>query len=1241
MNVTGGMGLATPPAAPQSPPKVPRKSFPPPPPPPPAADSNTSVGAVTTATSGADGSKHTATVIQHLMNGGWKCHYQDSADDKDGSGDLGGGERDGRAILGETEDERQFANDNNDGAVDSPWSVSKMQPFQEKATVEEDEAHIRYEETVRSIPTQAFWEEEATPDQTAFGKKLLFARKDLYLQRGGDDCDTLSTSSERGTVIDQSLLEDDDESPFSPPIEQSNTYSEPIWDNELSLPILEMHPSKDLSKNEEKKGAEGEDDDEQGVTPVKANVSIKPEKSTHSILSMAIRRIGSGFGHRGGSISAPNTPRERGSPLYGTSSPSPYTLKGRGITSPRQTEETQYQTPSSFLLRSPGSAAFQLASSNPDNRRILSPRFSYRDFHRSSVSKIDEEEIKEISQGLSAFKIARSCFSFDAYDTSMDDMFEVSVSNTDGDFRPYQHMEHRLEPHGRPLSLPNDLLPPRDDRHMERIRESGGSLPASLRGSASWDVGGTTTYAPPFRTSRSSSNGLEALGFSSPFRQNSRHSSNHGGYASDVPTPRGEAKELQPTDRIEIEREDALDILSCLVERGVSFNKPEEDLDLSTQPCVNINIEELDLSTIKSSSELTSVMDELKEMLQENTDEDVEARNRRLAALDELMRSHHYAVEMRRASQSALHWLNSLGRSVHNTSKVETTGQDSNVGDESQTTHVAQILESDAAAATKVSDDMDLLTVKATLHSTQMEVKEKSLLADRLNEELAKCRAEIGRLRSTSQSLPFKSPNRSILDESDELSADDEVERSFETTSPIVGIDDSGFFQSSYLDGPRNLTGNVSNESVVTIYRAALEQANDQILKLHEELQRLKSVGERQNIGNREPTLAEISPKSEKSDSPGNKEHRTINVRMLDGENFVTEWTDLIPPLPPPPDHVLRSPIVTTVLEQWSGDPILHDSLFEWMDQVLNGRDPIEIPPLTLSSLGHQVRDGFILHVLPLLLRRADIRVDVKTRAHRTTTYDLSVAVESLRPFEGFMESDGMLSGTRGNIGSSATRSTRKPFFTPSGSSLSSQGGKSTEERHSSGLHEATSRLSYDEMVENGIGLEHTPGIMSALGGALGGLLTRRKQHPYEATLAPGVVAGHATPYVSHLSHHHHQQLPPQQQHHPFSPVDVPDEHQPYHRVVSAPPGRIGVTFVEYRGHAMVSDVSSDSPLGGWIFPSDILIAIDELPVSGMRVRDIIKVLKDRSNRQRALRVISSQAMSEFSLNTSGLDAST
>ena len=61
----------------------------------------------------------------------------------------------------------------------------------------------------------------------------------------------------------------------------------------------------------------------------------------------------------------------------------------------------------------------------------------------------------------------------------------------------------------------------------------------------------------------------------------------------------------------------------------------------------------------------------------------------------------------------------------------------------------------------------------------------------------------------------------------------------------------------------------------------------------------------------------------------------------------------------------------------------------------------------------------------------------------------------------------------------------------------------------------------------------------------------------------------------------------------------------------------------------MVSDVVPESPLNGWVFPSDIVIAVDEVPVSGLRVREIVELLKIRKDRQRALRVISSHAMQQ------------
>ena len=80
-------------------------------------------------------------------------------------------------------------------------------------------------------------------------------------------------------------------------------------------------------------------------------------------------------------------------------------------------------------------------------------------------------------------------------------------------------------------------------------------------------------------------------------------------------------------------------------------------------------------------------------------------------------------------------------------------------------------------------------------------------------------------------------------------------------------------------------------------------------------------------------------------------------------------WDDA-PPLPPPPDHTMPSPMVQAVLESWTQGEGLHESMLAWMDG-LTGVDPESesIPPLTISSLDHKDEDVFFLHVLPLILR--------------------------------------------------------------------------------------------------------------------------------------------------------------------------------------------------------------------------------------------------------------------------------
>lgn len=426
-------------------------------------------------------------------------------------------------------------------------------------------------------------------------------------------------------------------------------------------------------------------------------------------------------------------------------------------------------------------------------------------------------------------------------------------------------------------------------------------------------------------------------------------------------------------------------------------------------------------------------------------------------------------------------------------------------------------------------------------------------------------------------------------------------------------------------------------ESELERYRSALDEANAVIRKLYSDLKRDGEVDGAPVI--QIPKMEDI-PTVPSDETPG------INVRMLDVENFVTDWAELAPPLPGPPDHGLRSPIVAAVLEAWTSERSLHESLLTWIDQILAGADPNSVPPLTLSSLDHQACDGFTLHVLPLLLRRSGIRLDVKKRVHRSTSYDLAVSVDAatgrdLPPHLSHHNIRRQLETTsaRSDVGSSTTNSSTTTALISNTARASLKIYTEAYGDNSKGIEGITpvaraavsTRLSYDEMTEDITSSDDAqPGLMSALGGALGGLLTRRKGVASHESLPPhGPQGGMQTilesPASAGLAHE-------------IVGLAEADDDQPYHRVVSAPPGRIGVTFVEYRGHCMVSDVYPDSPLIGWIFPSDVLIAIDDLPVSGMRVRDIIKVLKDRTmSTQRALRVISSHAMNEFTLNASAV----
>jgi hypothetical protein len=555
----------------------------------------------------------------------------------------------------------------------------------------------------------------------------------------------------------------------------------------------------------------------------------------------------------------------------------------------------------------------------------------------------------------------------------------------------------------------------------------------------------------------------------------------------------------------------------------------------------------------------------------------------------------------------------------------------------------------------------------------------------------------------------------------------------------------------------------------ILVLKNALEKANEIIRTLHGKLHEIITETDEGVEPAPIVTIPDIEIRGSQSrtetSSSSSPDHRVINVRMLDGENFVTDWDDLRPSLPPPPDHGLYSPIVNAVLELWTEDRTLHESLTTWMEQVMKGADLQSLPPLTISSLDHQVRDGFTMHVLPLLLRRADIHVAVQTRAHRQTTYDMAVTVTQkpevtmgtmsfpilhsttsvpivpehrLDPQSLLDRQESMSGGggedewmqkfepkisSAGSVAHSAvTEATGNlPSYYPAVVPPPKTPGRSPRpspmpEYSSFGFHQRTRTTSADNADE---GLYSHPqnhqhqstqqqqqpyqaqsSIMGALGGALSGLLSRSKyaaspgrlpssnynRPPHQPIVGstendntnnnPSVTMSASLRAQLDLTSSPVPIFSGQQSHnyragtHGGNPIgrgsttggsatgttvvvsDIDpgggnllassssssssslllEEQQPYHRVVSAPPGRIGITFVEFRGHAMVSDVSVDSPLSGWVFPSDILIAVDEIPVSGMRVRDIVKILSSRKDRQRAMRVISSHAMNDFTM---------
>lgn len=1176
----------------------------------------------------------------------------------------------------------------------------------------EDGTHPQLQLTSTTLEDLSRLDPPTTDNDDRFGMRTLRNHPPSHLLQGGPGSEVLSTASEMGTVIEapssastaawedprlaqlSSLLLDDDPivpdkdaASCTPPrgggaatsdrrksyhydaifgstagIVSSDLDEEEEDDDDLALPLLDgkfhhdekkttdtprhhhaLHPSSTFSASQESPGG-------------KSMLSRTMSRLAHTLVA-----------------SAPSTPREL--PRTSAFSPSRRTVVARNAGGAIDDAAAEV-TPSSFLLRSPGSSAHVRArqyqrrdSTTPSRVAALQdslfppgnsspPRRSQTDHQSRQLATATQPPQPQWGNHTYRHIMTRACFSYDAYDTCDDRVYEFPLDGGTG------HDDTDRLLFLSPLQLLQSPvnLGPRDgtvDRrqHAPSVEVSGevvdgrwnGRKPAGqslLWSSRSWEVdhsprNGDWSAANPINPIRTTSFLKSAnrivrtkqptttsgafpkttpdLGLVSPPRASKAYRNSTPRTLSPKRRilPSLDDLELRSPQRLDVEREDALDILSCLVERGVRFKGVDRVLDSIPQ-------EQMDVS---------AAVQVLKKLARSTDCGDTSMRDTCLRALDEMVASHEYAHEMRRASLSASSWLRSIGRTSADTPSQNDPPQFD--------------LQQDPAGT------IDLLTARAMLHSTRMELEEKSKVASRLDAELAKCRAEIGRLRSSNSigasfNSSFRSPNRSILDESDDLSTgetevENELDQSFGGRSPIPDKDDSHCLDTSFED----LVPLHQDEGDIAKFQAALEEANVLIRKLHA---RVKELSEARIDGSMEddPPIVKVSVAT-KVDLMATCRSEPVRKDQLDCENYVTDWDELQPSLPPPPDHGLHSPIVATVLEQWSSDVSLQQCLLSWMEQVLSGADLLNVPPLTLTSLSHQVRDGFVTHVLPLLLRRPDLSVDVKVRAQKVTTYDLAVSVEPITatsapvpflssgmPWRQQLETIAVHSEAGGAAGS-ATHSAVTAMISNSklvshDSMLPHDGlpqfiGHSTR---SSGGGPASSRLSYDEVADS-VEAQPPPGIMSALGGALG-FLARRKAQP----IGPGG-AESLTPSFGEATLSEVVPTPSSPAHFTFSEQDD-DDAQPYHRVLAAPPGRLGMTIVEYRGHAMVSAVSTDSPLVGWIFPSDILIAIDELPISGMRVRDIIQILKDRQGRQRALRVISSHNMTELTMsNTSAL----
>ncbi len=500
------------------------------------------------------------------------------------------------------------------------------------------------------------------------------------------------------------------------------------------------------------------------------------------LLSLALRRIGTGLNKTKASLSAPPTPK---TPIL----PPPPRVEDllKVSLTPRGYRHNFYEDfaenlsqdlPPSLALRSPGSSARlslrRLAhqQQNSETKAILAPRFSPTDTSKilrsspsfdSALSNDQTLKVKSLSSSmanmsrresteplklnpLSPFRLAQKCFS---YDSTWDEALDTGSATGSATSSHILNLESSYPFH----------------RQTEYNRKH------KIKESVSWDVGGASGA---FRVQPHRSHRIGAL---RPTTSQIEHNAQRVRVHSDFSPGRlenvegafrenqdklharhshhqGTVLQLQTPDRfvVDVEREDALDILACLVERGVAAWNEESNKNSAN--------ESTESSTQMREALIANMVEELR--MSRNDGEECQDDNvsDKIMALEELLKTHSYATEMKRAALSASTWLRSIGRGpqILNDNHV----QDSTMNVFIQPLEVGQASGEDAGSdkqsdtnssflAAAADSKMEILTLKARLHSCESELREKMIVNQKLDEELCKCRAEIGRLRTASR----------------------------------------------------------------------------------------------------------------------------------------------------------------------------------------------------------------------------------------------------------------------------------------------------------------------------------------------------------------------------------------------------------------------------------------------------------------------------------------------------------